>query len=221
MTCGIHLVWTTYGTWLPGDRRGHWSPLFDLYGGIRDRGGKLNLPDAVTHRRAAELMKEPPKWLDPDEIATVADELSRHVAVPPVPAWPPVPAVWAAAIEPNHVHLLVGPVRENLARFVGRIKGRTSSAVGALPRNADRARVWTDGYWKVFLFDEEGIVAVKRYIDAHNVRRGLAAEPFPWIAHIAAGLPAVDEPHPDNVAGKPDPTTAGQPNPTAGKPAAM
>jgi hypothetical protein len=174
-TCGIHLVWTTYGTWLPGDDRGHWSALFDLYGHIRNRGGQLNLPDPVTRDRAVELMTEPPRWLDDEEMAIVAEELSRHVGTASGPL------AWAAAIESNHVHLLVGPVGEPLERFVGRIKGRTSSAVGALPRNAGRERVWTSGYWRVFLFDDIGVFAVKEYIDAHNLRRGLPAEPYSWI----------------------------------------
>jgi hypothetical protein len=183
MTCGIHLVWTTYGTWLPGDRRGHWSPLFDLYGGIRERGGKLNVPDSTTYRRADRSLNETPKWLDADEIATVVVELGHYLAGIDAKR-AALPAPWAAAVEPNHVHLLVGPVRENLARFVGRVKGRTSSAVGAMPRNAARERVWADGYWKVFLFDDHGVRAVKRYIDAHNVRRGLPADPYPWITPI-------------------------------------
>ena len=39
------------------------------------------------------------------------------------------------------------------------------------------------GKWRkrVFLFDEIGVAAVKQYIDAHNVRRDLPAEPYPWI----------------------------------------
>jgi REP element-mobilizing transposase RayT len=177
MTRGIHLIWTTYGTWLPGDDRGHWSPLFDLYGSILDRGGKLNVPDADTRARVLSRMAEAPKRLTQDEVAAVADELAFHVSPPHTP-------VWAAAIEPNHVHLLVGPVREDISRCAGRLKGRTSSAVGALPQNANRERVWTSGYWKVFLFDDIGVLAVKRYIDDHNLRNGLPAEPFPWIRPV-------------------------------------
>ncbi len=177
MTCATHLIWTTYGTWLPGDDRGHWSPLFDLYGGVTECGGKLNLPDALTRQRVLAAMTEPPKRLDSDEVTVIAEVLSRHLGS----SGPPV---WAAAIEPNHVHLLVGPVREDLARFVGRMKGRTSSEVGSLPKNSGRERVWTSGYWKVFLFDEVGVRAVKEYIDAHNVRRGSSPEPFPWITPL-------------------------------------
>ena len=174
MTCGIHLIWTTYGTWLPGDDRGHWSALFDLYGSIRERGGKLNAPDDTTRTRVLGQLSEPPKRLDADEIAVIAEELRRHVA-------PAGPKAWAVAIEPNHVHLLIGPVDETLSKFAGRIKGRTSSVVGALPKNGGRERVWTSGFWKVFLFDDTGVTAVREYIEAHNVRRRLSAAPYPWI----------------------------------------
>ena len=75
-------------------------------------------------------------------------------------------------------------MNEDIAKFAGRIKGRTSSAVGAMPKNAGRERVWTSGYWKVFLFDELGVTAVREYIEAHNVRRGLAAAPYPWIVPV-------------------------------------
>src|SRR5437870_12879123 len=121
MTCGIHLVWTTYGTWLPGDDRGHWSALFDLYGSIRERGGQLNVPDSITRDRALARMTECPKRLETDEIAAIVMELGHHIGSASTPE------AWSAAIEPNHVHLLVGPVKEDLSRFVGRIKGRTSS----------------------------------------------------------------------------------------------
>jgi hypothetical protein len=177
MTRGIHLVWTTYGTWLPGDPRGHLSPLFDVYGGIEELGGKLNLPDPDTHARSVALMREAPRRLTPNEVCAVADENGRLIATTDTPAW-------AAAVEPNHVHLLVGPVREPISRFAGRLKGRTSSEVRRLPGNADRRRVWTEDYWKVFLFDGIGVRAVKAYIDAHNTRAGLPPAPFDWLSPI-------------------------------------
>lgn len=92
--------------------------------------------------------------------------------------------VLALAIEATHFHLLTGPLRggESIGRFVGRLKGRTSSAVLNLPDNADRKRVWTSGYWKVFLFDDHGVEMVREYIENHNVRRGLAANPYgDWV----------------------------------------
>ncbi|MCC6680905.1 MAG: hypothetical protein IT445_08380 [Phycisphaeraceae bacterium] len=176
-TVGIHIVTTTFGTWLPGDDRGHWSPLFDMYGQLLERGCKLNLPDQTTQTRARALMNEPPKYLDDHEQQVVADILAGLAAPPPhspglgrgpQPYSPglgrgphargpvsdgapddsiskprprpglyegtggelyPYPVCYAAAIEHNHAHFLFGPIAENLDRFVGRLKGMSSSAV--------------------------------------------------------------------------------------------
>jgi REP element-mobilizing transposase RayT len=173
-TVGIHLIWTTYGTWLPGDDRGHWSPLLDCYGSIVEAGGKLNREDLTTLEIARELMKEPPKILDAEEQSIVAAKLGdivRHHQY----------CIYAAAIEPTHVHLLLGPLAESIGVVAGRLKGQTSSALRDLPRNHGRQRTWTAKYWKVFLFDELALARVNKYIEDHNLRRGLGASPFDWL----------------------------------------
>jgi REP element-mobilizing transposase RayT len=91
------------------------------------------------------------------------------------------PRAVAAAIEANHVHLLVTALREPVHRFAGRLKGSSSSALLRRPENAGRSRIWTSGYWKVYLFDIEGVAAVAKYIDEHNARRGKVARPYPWL----------------------------------------
>ncbi len=179
-TRGIHVVWTTYGTWLPGDRRGHWSALLDLYGRLKPAGHQLNMPDTETHSRARSLMKDAPKVLTINDIQIVADILGSYLA----PGLPGAASCHACAIEPAHVHLLFGPVGEPIGTFVGRLKGASSSAVLRRPGNHGRERIWTAGYWKVFLFEDEAVSAVAEYIEAHNTRRGLPAAPFPWITPL-------------------------------------
>ena len=173
-TVGIHLIWTTYGTWLPGDDRGHWSPLFDFYGHVVEKGGKLNRSDLMTTEACRERMKESPKVLDAEERIIVAAKIGEVVREHGI-------EVYAAAIESTHVHLLVGPLAEHVGIAAGRFKGATSSAVLELPRNQGRERTWTAKYWKVFLFDDVALEQVKRYIEAHNLRRGDVAAPFDWI----------------------------------------
>lgn len=218
-TLGIHLVWTTYGTWLPGDpsKSGHWSPLFDAYGRLRRAGQQINLPDRATHAHARSLMNEEPKVLTAEECHIVAQVLGSHIApalagenarrslsaksthapkpmgnrtITPAEAGaqcPPGDTVraYACAIEPTHVHLLIGPVREDIGRFVGRLKGTTSSALLDHPDNWGRRRIWTSGYWKVFLFDIDARFAVERYIQQHNVRAGRPPSPYPWLTPAA------------------------------------
>jgi REP element-mobilizing transposase RayT len=183
VTLAIHLIWTTYGTWLPGDDRGHWSPLFDMYGHLLQRGHKLNLPDACTRARVVANMTEPAKVLNAEEIQIMADVIERIVNGVPVGRYTPgkpgaICRALALAIESNHVHLLVGPLSEDLHATVGRFKGVSSSLIGALPVNAARRHTWTAGFWRVFLFDEEAIRTVFNYVIGHNLREGRPAHPW-------------------------------------------
>ena len=174
ITVGTHIIWSAYGTWLPGDDRGHWSPLYDVYGMIVERGGKLQMPDSTTRAFARQRMNEPPMILSPEDVQTVADEFAELVSKPGAPA------VYAATIEPTHVHLLIGPVREDLHKFVGRLKGRSSSELLAKGRHPERNRVWTEGYWRVFLGDDFGLESVREYIQRHHVRAGRSSNPYSW-----------------------------------------
>ena len=176
-TRGIHIVWTTYMTWPPGAPRGHWSPLFDFYGRLIAQGRQQRLPDPVTKKVATFAAKESPKILNQNERDMVAETIGQRAGSGV--------DFHAAAIEPTHVHLLMGPIQEHVSSFAGRLKGTTSSAVLGVPGNTGRQRIWTSGYWKVFLYDLESMVAVKEYIDDHNRRSGLNAEPFDWLTPLA------------------------------------
>jgi hypothetical protein len=186
-TCGIHVISTTYRTWMPGDARGHWSPLFDFYGRLKESGHRLRLPDPDTFRHSSEIAKEPEMVLSPHAMTIVAHTF-RALLTPPHS--PPLvagtalfkpPIVYAAAIERTHFHLLIGILREDLGTFVGRLKGSAASAVLSFPEYAGRTRVWTAHYWEVFLFDERGVDTVQTYVEQHNVRRGLPPSPFDWV----------------------------------------
>jgi len=180
-TKGIHAIWTTYGTWLPGDARGHWSALFDFYGHVLQRGQQLNPPDATTQTRATSLMREPQKVLNEEEIRLVTKTLDDYLA-PGMPGetW----KINATAIERTHVHLLFGPLNDPIGEVVGRIKSRTSSVLLKLPVNQGRRRIWTTGYWKVFLFDDNAMAQVARYISTHGGRRGSRAAPVSWVEDL-------------------------------------
>jgi hypothetical protein len=185
MTVAIHLIWTTYGTWLPGDDRGHWSPLFDMDGHLLKTGHRLNLPDPTTRARALATMTELPKVLDANEIPIVAEVIDKIINSVPVgrfiPATPgPICSAYALAIEPTHLHLLIGPLSEPLHATVGRFKGVSSSLIGALPQNTARRRTWTADFWRVFLYDQEGLRTVYNYVINHNLRAGRPAHPWPF-----------------------------------------
>jgi hypothetical protein len=186
MPLARHIVFATYGTWLPGDSRGHWSPLLEFYGRVAAAGHRLNLPDPCTERRAAEAMKEPERRLTPADIRCVADTIGRIVSGETVGNYtPPRPGrlftAHAAAIERTHVHLLVGVLDFPLDRVIGWIKGVSSSQVLKLPHNVGCRRTWATGYWHVDLYDTWAVAYAQRYIVDHNRRRGLPEHPYTWL----------------------------------------
>lgn len=173
----IHLIWTTYGTWLPGDpeKPGHWSAMFDACGHVIRPGGQLHEPDTTTFHHARERMRESPKTLSSEEARIVAEVIGEVIRQNDVRAI-------ACAVESTHVHLLIAPNHaDTLGRLVGRLKGQSSSALLRLPDNWNRKRIWTRGYWKVFIIDERQFTNTRAYIEQHNRRAGRPASPYPWI----------------------------------------
>ena len=91
----------------------------------------------------------------------------------------------ATAIERTHVHLLFDSLNDPIGEVVGRIKSRTSSALLKLPANQDRRRIWTTGYWKVFLFDDNAMAQVASYINDHGRRRGSRVGPVSGVEDLS------------------------------------
>ena len=171
-----------------------------MYGRLKRAGHRLNPPDGETHRHARAVMKETAKVLVDDEPAIVAEAMGRYIApdlsrvgvgsrgrTPGKPGAIYGVRAYACAIERTHVHLLTGPLREDVGRFAGRLKGSSSAALLRHPNNWGRSRIWTAGYWCVFLCDDDAVDAASHYIEEHNVRRGLPGSPFEWITSRCGG----------------------------------
>jgi len=66
-----HIVWTTYGTWLPGDFRG-W---------IKRNVMGIQAPDASLERQARERMVEDAVILTPDQRDLVEQTIRDHCRI--------------------------------------------------------------------------------------------------------------------------------------------
>ncbi len=184
-TRAIHVVWTTYMSWLPGDRRGHWSPLLDFYGRLIRQGHRLNIADEITRHAAANIACGTARYLTPADILLTADTIGNIIpGGPEVGMADGTPAarwtIYAAAIESEHLHLLLAANTEDVSKLVGRIKGKSSRAINAANQRIGET-LWTSGFWRVFLIDWETLRAARSYIVNHNIRRNIPVDPFPWI----------------------------------------
>ncbi len=170
-TLGYHFVKTAYGLWLPGDDRGHWSEAWDQEIGLIEPG-RLHPADPIRLRMAQERMTQPPTRLDADMVAAVADAVGRCVTQSD---W----KIVAASIEATHMHLLITFTLRDIDTT---LKWITDQATKAVHREtAFSGKLWGKGRWREFIFDESHWRNLIRYIERHNIRRGLLPRPYPWI----------------------------------------
>jgi len=75
----MFFTWTTYGTWLPGDERGHVSNRLRPDGQFEQKQNRPGTPyatgDAYTRKRARELQSWSTVWLNEPDAIVVAKSL--------------------------------------------------------------------------------------------------------------------------------------------------
>jgi REP element-mobilizing transposase RayT len=155
----LHITWTCYGTWLPGDRRGHVSPLLLPHGGSRPRQNVPGTPpgpaDAFTRRRAQGLRKWPAVFLTAEQARVVADSLRRAAQAR---GW----RILGGAVMANHVHVVVTdcPTDGPAVRRV--LKGTSQAALN--DHAGHHQKWWTRGGSNRYKNDWPAIENAVRYV---------------------------------------------------------
>jgi REP element-mobilizing transposase RayT len=171
-TLGYHWVKSGYGLWLPGDPRGHWSEAWDEEIGYVEPH-MLHPGDPVRLRMAQERMKHPPVKLTSAMVRVVERVIGECAAASP---W----KIVAASIEPTHTHLQITYSGLDIHRTVKWLSQETTKAIH---RETDHeGPVWGKGDWTVYLFDLPYFRNVTRYIERHNVRRGVGPRPYSFLS---------------------------------------
>ena len=155
----LHITWTCYGTWLPGDERGHVSNVLLEQGGFL---AKANVPGTAyrpgnefTWRRAQQLQKQETVNLTPDQALVVAEALARAAQER---GW----LIVRCAVITNHLHVVVMncPNDGPLVRRI--LKGTSQAALSDhLGRNR---RWWTAGGSDRYKNDWPAIEAADQYV---------------------------------------------------------
>ena len=143
-TIGYHLVKSTYGTWLPGDERGHWSEAWDKELGLY-RAAYTAPGDPVRKRMAEERMKHAAVRLSPQMMDVVVSTIARCAAES---SW----EVAAFAIESTHFHLLITYSSNDIEQTAKWIAQCTTKAVHQ--HTEHQSPIWCGGRWLQYLFDD-------------------------------------------------------------------
>jgi REP element-mobilizing transposase RayT len=82
-------------------------------------------------------------------------------------------SLYASSLLPDHLHLLLSPVRRNLIDVIGSWKAYTTNELHTMGHDG---HVWQTGFYDHVLRNKESLIDVGNYILANPVRLGLCSD---------------------------------------------
>jgi REP element-mobilizing transposase RayT len=167
-TLGYHFVRSGYGLWLPGDSRGHWSESYDDQIGFYEPH-MLHEGDPARQRMSSERLKHPPMKLTAVMMDVVEETLDGCMRASD---W----TIAAASIESTHIHLAIPYTAADIHNLFKWIGQQLTKAIHQ--RTSHSGPVFCKNHWCQLIFDGGHWQNTIRYIEQHNVRRGLSERPY-------------------------------------------
>jgi REP element-mobilizing transposase RayT len=182
MVHGYHLIWGTYGFWLPNDPRGSWSDFvasWELarFGKATKSHDRLpvNLAQwAAWRAEAQKALRYPPVILSGKQAQSVGHGFASSVRKSRY-------CLWACSILPEHVHLVIARHNYEVEQIANLLKGEATKELKKAARHPQARFVradgkvpsmWAERQWKVYLDSEEAIEAAVRYVEENPVKEG-------------------------------------------------
>jgi REP element-mobilizing transposase RayT len=191
MLLGFHVIFSTYGFWLPNDPRGSWSDWVRRWELVRfGKATKVNTRTSVAgmehdtqlRQAAKRALKYPEVQLSGRQAQAVgmgfrnAFDESNYV-------------IHACSILPQHVHIVFGPQTRRVQRIVGHLKARATQQLiedglhplakyvepdGTIPSP------WGRNCWKVF-YDERHLLQAIRYVERNPEIEGKPRQSWSFV----------------------------------------
>lgn len=145
-TLGYMITWTTYGTWLQGDKRG-----FVKKGKIHSSNQRLADANIQRLSKKPVTLSKTHRHETEKAIRQKAEQLNQKI--------------YALSVSSNHVHI----VAEYIPRPIGSIVTHYKNAAQvALRRVGLSGRIWTKGFDKRYCFDEQSLRNRIAYVNSHH-----------------------------------------------------
>lgn len=148
-TLGYMVTFTTYGTWLQGDKRG-WVKEGIIY----EENAELHNINESNFRGKATRLRKREKEIVREAICRKAESQGEKIL--------------AISVRSNHVHLVH---RYNGRPIEETVRIYKNTATAALRRAGFKGKVWTRGYDKRFCFNERELKTRVEYINRHGEKK--------------------------------------------------
>lgn len=183
MLHGFHVIFSTYGFWLPNDPRGSWSDFVRSWELLRfGKATKVNTLRSVaavkhdgSQRLAAkQSLTYPEVSLSGVQALSVSNGFRAAVEEAKY-------QVYAGSILPQHVHLVFGPHKRDIRRIIGHLKARSTQRLAAdglhpfagyQQKDGAVPSPWGRKCWVVFLYSESHLVQAIKYVSDNPVKEG-------------------------------------------------
>jgi REP element-mobilizing transposase RayT len=140
---GYMVTWTTYGTWLQGDKRGYVKKSVTLAGNER-----LEQANEDLQKHNSIILTFAERDTVSKAIAAEAQKIGHIIE--------------AIAVRSNHVHIAARPCKETIEQIISRYKNISRMALNR------KERIWTHGFDKQFCFSEQDFKQRIEYVKKHN-----------------------------------------------------
>ncbi len=196
---GQHIIFGTYGFWLPNDPRGSWSDFVGSYETLSQsrsrhqnnehRSLAYDKHNQQARIEAKEVLKREPVLFDEGQRAIVAEGFSRS-------AYKGNVKVIACAIMPDHVHFVLGPHRLGGDKLAGFMKAEATKALVAakvhpflaeMEEDGSVPHCWVRGEWKVYIDTLEQMLATIQYVENNPLKEGLPAQTWDFVTRYVPG----------------------------------
>ncbi len=192
MIHAYHVIFGTYGFWLPNDPRGSWSDFVHSWelakfgAAIKSvERSDVELQQWANWRRAAqESLKHPPVALSGVQAQAAGIGFGNGVRKSRL-------TIWACSILPEHVHLVVARHAYSIEQVTNLLKGEATKNLNAkslhpqasfVNANGRLPSMWATGRCKVFLDSEEAIEAAIRYVEENPEKEGKPPQKWSFVS---------------------------------------
>jgi REP element-mobilizing transposase RayT len=143
---GFMATWTTYGTWLQGNKKGYVkngtileaNPELERFNEKMLRHDKIKIPQNLRKTVKNSILKE-------------AEDIGQKV--------------FAITVCSNHVHIVVESIGKRCGYSVGRFK---KAATEVLRNYGFDGRVWTKGFNKGYCYNQQELYKKIKYVQQHE-----------------------------------------------------